>query len=76
MKITAQASVARFEVFMAVIHVKVFWVVMLYNVAVGYHRFRGSCCLHLQQGSKVLQNPGTPLSTTHHNPEEIKLSLL
>jgi len=30
------------------IQVKVFWVVMLYDVVVGYHRYGGPCCLHLQ----------------------------
>jgi len=41
----------RFEVFMAVkMQVKVFWVVMMCNVAVGYQHFRVPCCLHLQSG--------------------------
>jgi hypothetical protein len=29
------------------IQIMVFWVVMLCTVAVEYHCFRGSCCLHL-----------------------------
>jgi hypothetical protein len=30
------------------IKVKVFWVVMPRDIVVGYHHFRGPCCLHLQ----------------------------
>jgi len=29
------------------VQVKIFWVVMLCSVAVGYQCFRGSCCPHL-----------------------------
>jgi hypothetical protein len=37
------------EVFMAVkIRVGVFWVVMPHRVLVGYQRFGGPCCLHIQ----------------------------
>jgi hypothetical protein len=40
---------ARFEVFTAVIfHVEVFWVVTPCNVVLGYQRFGGPCCVHLQ----------------------------
>jgi hypothetical protein len=40
---------AIFEAFMAVmIQVEVFCVVMPCSVVVGYHRFRGPCCLHRQ----------------------------
>jgi hypothetical protein len=39
---------ARFEVFTAVkVQVEVFWVVTPYSVVIGYHRFRGQCCLHI-----------------------------
>jgi hypothetical protein len=39
---------ASFEAFMAVMfQVYVFWVVTQCSVVVGYHRFRGQCCLHL-----------------------------
>jgi len=39
----------RFEVFTAVkIQVEFFWVVMPYSAVVEYQRFRGPCCLHLQ----------------------------
>jgi hypothetical protein len=52
----------RLEVFMAVkVKVEVFWIMMSYNVMVGYHLFRGPCCLHLypeDAGRKVLQNTG------------------
>jgi len=42
---------AGFEVFTVVkISTEVFWIVTLCSsVLVGYHRFRGSCCFHLQQ---------------------------
>jgi hypothetical protein len=37
-----------FEAFMVMMsQVKVFWVVMVCSVVLGYHCFRGSCCLHL-----------------------------
>jgi hypothetical protein len=42
-------SSARCEVFTTVkIQVKVFWVVMLCIIVVGYDHFRGPCSLHLQ----------------------------
>jgi hypothetical protein len=48
-----------FEVFTTVkIRIEVFWVVTLCSVVVGYQRFGGPCCLHLQGGSKVLRNSG------------------
>jgi len=28
--------------------VMVFWIMMLYSDVIGYHCFRGPCCLHLQ----------------------------
>jgi hypothetical protein len=38
-----------FEVFTAVMfQVDVFWVMTLCSVVVGYQRFGGPCCLHLQ----------------------------
>jgi len=41
-------GVARFEAFMVVkIQVEVFWVGTRYSVVVGYHCFRGPCCVHL-----------------------------
>jgi len=40
---------ASFEAFAAVIfEVEVFWIVMPSSAVVGYQRFIGSCCLHLQ----------------------------
>jgi hypothetical protein len=44
-----EIPVARFEVFTAVkIHLEVFWVVSSSGVVVGYQRFRGPRCLHIQ----------------------------
>jgi hypothetical protein len=38
---------ARSEIFMVLkIQFEVFWVVMLWRVAVGYQLFEGPCCLH------------------------------
>jgi hypothetical protein len=52
----------RFKVFMAVkIQVKVFWVMKLCSVVVGYQHLREGSCLHFQgevQDSKVLWNIG------------------
>jgi hypothetical protein len=46
---TDKASDARYEVLTAVkIHIEDFWVVTACNGVVGYQRFRGTCCLHLQ----------------------------
>jgi len=42
--------------------VKVFWVVMLCSVVVGYQCFRGLCCLHLQG-----------ITAQHHNPDDLDL---
>jgi len=36
------------------IQVKVFWVVMPCNIAVGYQCFRGPCCLHSITTQKIL----------------------
>jgi hypothetical protein len=45
-------SETRFEVCTAVkIQVAVFWIMAPCSVVVGYQRFRGPCCLHLQHGS-------------------------
>jgi hypothetical protein len=44
-----------------VFQVDVFWVVTPSSVVVGYQRFGGPCCLHLQGedgGNKVLRNVG------------------
>jgi fatty-acid desaturase len=49
---------ARLEIFTAMkFHVVVFWVMTVCSVTVGFHRFGGPRCLHLQEGdSVVLQN--------------------
>jgi len=40
---------ARFLVFTAVkIHIEVFWILTPRSVVVGYERFGGPCCIHLQ----------------------------
>jgi len=40
---------ARCEVFTEVkIHIQVFWFVTLYNISLGYCRFRGSCYFHVE----------------------------
>jgi hypothetical protein len=42
------AVCAQFEVLIVVkIEVEVFWFVMPCRTALGYHHFRGLCCLHL-----------------------------
>jgi hypothetical protein len=42
-------KIATFQVFTAVkIQVEVCWVLMPYSDVVGYKRFGGPCCLHLQ----------------------------
>jgi len=49
-----------FETFTAVMfQVEVFWVMTLCNVVVGYQRFIGSCCLHLQ--GEVAVNCSLPI---------------
>jgi hypothetical protein len=48
----------RFEVFMVVkIQVEVFWVVILYNVVLGYHS-KGPCCTPEDGDSVDLLNAG------------------
>jgi hypothetical protein len=54
------------------IQVKVFWIVMLWSIAVGYQHFGRRCCLHLfrmkfpyQQGLDVAC--GTTSSMPHHS---------
>jgi len=60
----------RFEVFMVVkIQVKVFWVVMLCSVVVGYQHFGGPCCLHLQ-GETLIPQQNTSVS----NPKDLDLN--
>jgi len=49
-----------FEAFTAVMfQVKVFWDVTPCSVLVGYQRFRGPCCLHLQ-GEVKASHPRRP----------------
>jgi hypothetical protein len=36
------------SIFRVKIQVSVFWVMTPYSDVLGYHRFRGPCCLHLQ----------------------------
>jgi hypothetical protein len=68
-RLTTQGS--RSEVFrVAKIQVEVFWVVTLCSVMVGYHRFRGPCCFHLQgevssDGGKIWQR--YRIITSHFN---------
>jgi len=53
---------ARFQLFTAMkIQVEVFWVVTSYSVIVGYQRFKGPYCLHLQGLGR------------RHNPEDLDL---
>jgi hypothetical protein len=39
---------ATLEIFAVTIHFAVFWVMAACRDVVGYHRFGGLCCLHLQ----------------------------
>jgi hypothetical protein len=41
-------SYVRFEVLTVMIHIIIFWIVMLYSDVVGYHHFGVPCCLHLE----------------------------
>jgi len=55
------------------IQVEVIWVVTPCSDMVGYERFGGPCCLHLQGedgGSKVLRN-----TTRFHNSEGLGLNM-
>jgi len=53
---------ASFEAFTAVLfQVDVIWVETPCSVVVGYQRFRGQCCLHLQP-------------TGSHNPEDLRMN--
>jgi len=62
----------RFDVFKAVrIYVHVFWVVMQCIVVVGYQRFGGPCCLHLQDEHTPLKSRTYHNTTRRHNAEEI-----
>jgi hypothetical protein len=57
-----------FEVFMAVkIQVEAFWVVTPCSVAVGYQRFRGPCCLHLQGEMKMEATRSSKMFVSYHN---------
>jgi hypothetical protein len=66
---------------MVVIQVEVFWVVTQCSVAVGYQRFRSSCCLHLHFALKMeaARTPEKFVSyhntTRQQNPEELNLYL-
>jgi hypothetical protein len=53
--------------------VEVIWVVTLYSVVVGFQRFGGPFCLHLQgedRGSMVSYS-----TTRRHNPDDLDLKL-
>jgi len=52
--------------------VDVFWVVMSCSVAVGYQRFGGLCCLHLQGEETLVSYRNT---ARRHNPEDLDLNL-
>jgi len=59
------------------IQVKVLWVVIPCNVAVGYQHFRGPCCLHLQvevavMSSKILESYCK--TTWFNNPQDLDLN--
>jgi hypothetical protein len=70
---------ARFKVFTVVQIQVVFWVVTPYSFAVGYQRFGGPCCLHLQGEMKmeVERSFKTLVSyrniTLCHNPQDLDL---
>jgi len=66
---------ARFEVFTAVkIHVEFLWVVTSWTIVVGYQRFRGPCCFHLQGETFVSYHS----TTRRRNPEcfDVKTSVM
>jgi hypothetical protein len=42
----------------------VFWVVAPCNIVEGYHRFRGSCCLH-HQGALMMETASTSETSVH-----------
>jgi hypothetical protein len=68
---TQTTYIERFKVFTTVkILVEVFWVVTPCSVVVGYQRFGGPFCLHLQGevedgGSTILQKRWYPTTTLH-----------
>jgi hypothetical protein len=43
------------------LQVKVFWVVTQCGVVIGYHRFRGPCCPHLQGEVPGVGKSGTDI---------------
>jgi len=57
------------------IRAKVFWVVMLINVAVGYHYFRIPCPTLKKEAASSSETLVSYCNTTwHHNPEDLKLT--
>jgi hypothetical protein len=56
------------------IQVEVFWGVTPSSVAVGYRRFGGPCCLHLQGGSSKVKasQSRTPWLKSSHRRENLK----
>jgi hypothetical protein len=61
-----------FEAFTAVMsRVEVFWVVTPCSVVVGYHRFRGPCCLHLRNVDILPQH-----YTRRNDLEDLDLELI
>jgi len=60
--------------------VEVFWVVTPCSVVVGYHRFGGPCCCHLQGGVKMAAVCSSETlvpyrnTTQRHNPEDLDVN--